>query len=292
MIDQRQKALQVALAASARAGGQGEGRIEALRQLGGGASKESWSFDFVTAERSVPMVLRVAPLSERFSGNGVLPIATEAALIREAYRDGLSVPEFFFELTPDAEVGEGYAMARLTGESVGPRILKSQTLHGARAGLARQCGMALAQLHALSRDHLPALPTAHPAVASQVLEDRFRATGQSRPVFELAFGWLSRNRPEPRPLALVHGDFRNGNLMVGPNGLVGILDWEQAHIGDPIEDLGWLCVESWRFQNPSQPVGGFGGYQDLIDGYAEAGGRAPSLGEIRYWEIYGSLRGA
>ena len=74
--------------------------------------------------------------------------------------------------------------------------------------------------------------------------------GEPHPAFELGLRWLAEARaPRPTPPALVHGDFRNGNFIVGPDGMRAVLDWELAHLGDPIEDLGWLCVKSWRFGN-------------------------------------------
>ena len=59
----------------------------------------------------------------------------------------------------------------------------------------------------------------------------------------------------------VHGDFRCGNLLVGPDGLRGVLDWELAHAGDPAEDIGWLCAPAWRFGGAGE-VGGFGALDD------------------------------
>jgi aminoglycoside phosphotransferase (APT) family kinase protein len=90
---------------------------------------------------------------------------------------------------------------------------------------------------------------------------------------------------------LVHGDFRNGNLMIHPeHGLVGVLDWELAHLGDPAEDLGWICVNSWRFGQWRQPVGGFGDYQVLLEGYAQAGGGEIPLARLQFWQALGSLK--
>jgi hypothetical protein len=87
----------------------------------------------------------------------------------------------------------------------------------------------------------------------------------------------------------VHGDFRNGNLIVGPDGVRAVLDWELAHLGDPLEDLGWLCVKAWRFGSPL-PVGGFGPVEDLVAGYERAGGRRVDLSALRWWEVLGTLR--
>src|SRR5690606_35893920 len=88
---------------------------------------------------------------------------------------------------------------------------------------------------------------------------------------------------------VVHGDFRNGNLMIDENGVTGVLDWELTHLGDPAEDLGWLCVKAWRFGSP-HPVGGFGPREDLLAGYAAAGGTPPTPEELRWWEVFGTLR--
>ncbi len=99
--------------------------------------------------------------------------------------------------------------------------------------------------------------------------------GEPHPAFELGLRWLADRVPDAPPEPeLVHGDYRNGNFIVGPEGIRAVLDWELAHLGDCIEDLGWLCVKSWRFGVPDKLVGGFG------DGRRPArrlrtGGRAP-----------------
>jgi len=102
--------------------------------------------------------------------------------------------------------------------------------------------------------------------------------------------WLRAHAPADTPrLSLVHGDFRNGNLVVGEDGLRAVLDWELAHLGDPMEDLGWLCVNSWRFGRHELPVGGFGTREQLFAGYAEAGGRVDAA-RVHYWEVLGTLK--
>ena len=122
-------------------------------------------------------------------------------------------------------------------------------------------------------------------------EEVYRATGAERPILELAFQYLRRRLPDPVEPVLLHGDFRNGNIMFDPEkGVAAILDWELAHIGDPAEDMGWICTNSWRFGRPDRPVGGFGDYADLLAGYAAAGGRPIDLPRVRYWQMLGSLR--
>ena len=114
-------------------------------------------------------------------------------------------------------------------------------------------------------------------------------SGHPHPTFELAFRWLERNRPPLQRPTLVHGDFRLGNLMIGADGLRAVLDWELAHLGDPMEDLGWLCVKAWRFGAP-KPVAGVGDYRDLIDAYAAESGLEVDPDVVHWWEVLGTLK--
>lgn len=78
--------------------------------------------------------------------------------------------------------------------------------------------------------------------------------------------------------------------MIGPGGVRAVLDWELAHIGDPMEDLGWICVNSWRFGRIDLPVGGFGTIEDLVSSYEAASGIRPGPAALRWWEIFGTMR--
>ena len=131
----------------------------------------------------------------------------------------------------------------------------------------------------------------------------YRASDAARPVFDYAFRWLEERLPaDPPTPRLVHGDFRNGNLIIDENGIAAVLDWEIAHIGDPIEDLGWLCVPSWRFgaldnagasvtaTSPlDQAAGGFGPLDALLDGYGSAGGDPVDPDRLHFWMVLGTL---
>ncbi len=88
----------------------------------------------------------------------------------------------------------------------------------------------------------------------------------------------------------MHGDFRTGNFIVGPEGLRAVLDWELAHLGDPVEDLGWFCVKSWRFGNVDRRAGGFGTAEELLAVYADASGRTVDPAHLHFWEVFGTLK--
>ena len=157
--------------------------------------------------------------------------------------------------------------------------------------MTAQCGSILAGIHRLDISdvkHLLADQSPLPQLNS--LEALYRSFNQPQPVFEFGLRWLRENAPSPVPLALVHGDFRNGNFVVNESGIAAVLDWELSHLGDPAEDLGWLCVRSWRFGRPDKTVGGFGDLPELLAAYEQAGGAAIDPQRVRYWQAFGTLR--
>ncbi len=254
------------------------------RRLSGGASLETWAFDL---DDGTPLILRRRP-DGAATRETALPLASEAALIRAADAAGTPTPSVVHVCAPADGLGEAYVMRRLEGETLGRRIVRDEAFTGVRPGLARRCGEVLAHIHAVPTQGLPELATSDARGELERYEAIYRQLDTRRPILEAAFRWLNAIAPPPpeRPV-LVHGDFRNGNLMIHPEGgLVGVLDWELAHLGDPAEDLGWICVNSWRFGEWKKPVGGLGDYADLLDGY----GGGISLERVRFWQALGSLK--
>ena len=252
------------------------GRVESLRRLSGGASRETWSFDLHRADGLDALILRRDPPHARRAGG----MQREAALFAAAGRVGVPVPELL-----DTD-GTSIVMRRIDGETIPRKILRDEAYASARPILARQCGEILARLHTLPADVVPGLEQRDQVAQWRATLDNL---GQPHPAFELAFRWLEANRPVAREPRLVHGDFRNGNLIVGPEGIRAVLDWELAHAGDPMEDLGWLCAKAWRF-GVDLPVGGFGTYDDLCDGYEDAGGGPVDRDALRWWEVVATLK--
>lgn len=262
--------------------------ITGLMRLSGGATQEIWRFDLDTPERSQPLIMRRAPGGDRRSQVGV-GLDVEAQLIAAARACGVPVPDVLHVLAAEEGLGHGFIMEFVAGETLGGRIVKAESLAGARETLAYSCGQILARIHTIDPGRFPSLAQQTPADLLEQWHAAYRREGVRRPVFDLAFHELSACPPPPVTARLVHGDFRNGNLMIGAEGVRAVLDWELAHIGDPMEDLGWLCVNSWRFGRIDKPVGGFGEYADLYAGYEAAGG---SLNRemATWWEMFGTLR--
>ena len=209
----------------------------------------------------------------------VMAVDVEADTLRLAHRMGMPVPEVH-GVTNDASYvgGPFFLTERIEGETIPRRVVRLVDDHpGLGERLARQCGDALARLHSASRSEVRQ-EISRPGDGTRVgqvmarLERDLSAMLQPSLAFRLAMKWLERNAPEDDELALVHGDFRNGNLIVGDDGLRGVLDWEACRIGDPMEDLAWVCTRMWRARVDHHEVGGFATRADLRAGYEEAGG--------------------
>ena len=265
-----------------------EVRIEELRRLSGGASRETWSFDAVLPDGSRRgLVLRRDPSSEV----GQTDRATEYEVVVAAARAGVPVPRTVALLSPDDDLGAGFIMDRVDGETIARRILRDDTFADARPVMAAQCGAIAARIHAIPLDDVPTLPMLDAAAQIEQQRAVLDTFGEPHPAFELGLRWLAERAPRSqRPTTLVHGDFRNGNFIVGSEGIRSVLDWELAHLGDPIEDLGWLCVKSWRFGVSDRLVGGFGELDDLVRAYRDAGGGDVDEDSIRFWVALGTVR--
>ena len=205
---------------------------------------------------------------------GEQTITSEAHVRDLAERAGVAVPHVEFVTEDPAYVGGPMMISAFTeGETVPRRVLRLvEATPGLGDTLAHQLGESLARLHSIEAEGPPGH---HPAEATLArLAAVVAGLPQHRPAMEHGLRWLRERLPDPpaRP-AIVHGDVRNGNLIVGPDGLRAVLDWELAAPGgDPIEDLAWPTVRMWRFGNDHLEVGGFAGRQALIDGYVSGGG--------------------
>ena len=260
----------------------GGAEIVDLRQLSGGASRETWSFAARAADdqRESLILQRQRPGSER-------DMAVEVAVLRVARTAGVPVAEVVASGPGDDALGAAYMVVRrVEGETIARKILRDEEFARARTVLPGQLGRALAALHQLPPAAVPELTSVDQV---QQYREALDLLGEPHPAFELAFRWLADRRPPPAGEAIVHGDFRLGNVIVDGDGLAAVLDWELAHVGDPMEDLGWLCVKAWRFGGRG-PVAGLGEYRDLFDAYSGASGRQVDPEVVRWWEVLGTLK--
>ncbi|WOJ95120.1 phosphotransferase family protein [Congregibacter variabilis] len=265
----------------------------ACEQLTAGASQETYQVVIETPSGTRQFALRRSqPLLDAESNVGNISLATEARLFELAGRAGIPGPKIHYVLQPEDGMGSGFLMDWVSGETLGQRIVRVKELADVRPRLAGECGRILGRIHAL--DWAAAgldteLPHTSPKALVTETWEIYRDLHVPVPMIDYCYRWLIDHAPGDSRTTLVHGDFRNGNLMVTPEGVAAVLDWELAQIGDPIRDLGWLCVNSWRFGKDALPVGGFGTVEDLLDGYRQVSGIDVSHAELKYWQVFGSF---
>ena len=260
-------------------------RVASLERLSGGASARMWRVRMRDDAGEQDAVLRCPRAGEEGMAIGA---AAEARVLRAAAAQGVPVPRVLAEVSGVAGIDDGYLMQRLDGEARPAALLRDDRYREARGRLVPDSARALARLHQAPTDGL-GLPVLGAAAQVELLEELHRGFGLPVPVFELALVWLKDNLPVEVSPRLVHGDFRLGNLLVDGAGLVAVLDWELAHLGDPVEDLGWLCVRAWRFAGPGAALG-LGSREELCAEYEAAGGGAVDPDRLRFWEVLGTLK--
>jgi aminoglycoside phosphotransferase (APT) family kinase protein len=272
----------------------GATKLLGAARLSGGASQETYRLDTERADGSrLSYALRRAPggrASERSAGKPGLE--AEARLMQAAREAGIPEPEIHWVLREDDALGVGFVMQWLEGETLGSRIVRSAELASVRPKLARQCGEILGRIHSLDLETTGIGQLLDPMTPAEFVEQTYAnylALDTPQPMIDYAAAWLRQHLPRNPRIALVHNDFRNGNLMVGPEGVRAVLDWEIAHLGDPVRDLGWMCVNSWRFGRSDLVVGGFGHIEDLLQGYRATSGVEVDPEHLKFWIVFGSF---
>ncbi|MCU0580112.1 MAG: phosphotransferase family protein, partial [Desulfobacterota bacterium] len=189
-------------------------------------------------------------------------------------------------------------MERIPGETLVRRLQRDDRYARARRLLPEQLGSSLARIHGLSGSgpHWDSLPRHFPGASPAAGELSFyedlleRLAPDPHPALELAIRWLRGHEPPARKPVLVHGDYRLGNVIFDETGLRAILDWELAHVGDPLEDVGYISVQAWRFGQRAKPIGGIAERAVFYEAYAAAGGAPLDAESLHYWEVFGNLK--
>ena len=246
-----------------------------------GAQRSTLFIDMERADGTQPAVAQISTGAVE-----TRPVTAEAELLRVVGRHGVPVPEVYAATDDLPGVGApAMIVSKAEGRTIPRHILRAIPDDATGDELARQCGAALARLHAIPPDEAPAIfETADAGRFVELQTERYRMLEQPRPAITYGLRWLADHAPEEAPITIVHGDLRNGNIVVDDDGLVAVLDWEVAQRSDPMQDLAWLCLRTWRFGEDHRTVGGFGSLDALVDGY-EAGGGTFRRAAFDWWSI-------
>ena len=257
----------------------GGARVDGLTRLSGGASRETWAF---TADGR-PLILRRDPPGRPGTPGSM---RREADAMRACVRARLRAPEVLMDDDGTLLGTAGLVMASVPGETLARRILRDDEYAKAREVLVTQLGEFLAGFHAIDPASVPGAEETDELARYWT---SYENVPDRSPTFEKAYEWLVANRPARTATTLVHGDLRMGNVIVDEQGLAAVIDWELVHVGDPVEDLAWLCVKAWRFGEPLE-VGGVGTVDQLIEAYEAAGGRPVDRDVFRWWLVQKTLQ--
>jgi aminoglycoside phosphotransferase (APT) family kinase protein len=224
-----------------------------------------------------------------------LSLENEHAVVHAANEATVRAPRTYGYL-PDVAGREAFVMERVVGESIGRKVVKAPELASARAKLPEQMADELAKIHAIDKSKLPFLPGGGEGPASsRVIERLYQevdSLDEPHPAIEWGLRWLKDHPPRHFGEVVVHGDFRIGNLLIAPEGLTAVIDWEFAHVGDPVEDLAWPLVRAWRFGQDTLHLGGIGPVEPYLERYRRSTGRDVDRASLFFWELMGNIKWA
>ena len=264
-----------------------------IEKLPGGSSNETWVIEYSEKKIQKKIILRrhYLGITNKQNPYPPLPLLIECDVMKLAQKYEVPVPKIIYKLKNDSPLSEGFFMEFVEGIALGNKIVENNSLKELRPNLASQCGSILAKIHSIPTSDTKKLTISLAPDELKKYQSIYRDFFWDIPVFNLSFKWLEKNLTHNKELCLLHGDYRNGNILISPaKGIMSVLDWELLHLGDPHEDLAWICVNSWRFGKIDLPVGGFGKRIDFYNAYEKLSGRKLNKKSLKFWEVMGSLK--
>lgn len=264
--------------------------------LAGGASRDTWFISILVNDEEQKIIMRRDLPTQMFED--ALTRKQEFHMMDAAYQEGVKVAKVRW-LCEDESVldGDFFIMDYVPGDSIGRRIISRDTFANAREVLPYQMAEELAKIHKidLNKSELSFLkrPSAGLSPSKEAIQEMIVLLddiGITNPVWEWTLRWAENNMPEAKPMTFIHGDFRLGNILVDETGLTAVIDWEFAHIGDPDEELGYLCMRDWRFGAGMKRAAGLTDRESFIKAYEAASGRTVNRVAVDWWEVMGNIR--
>ncbi len=273
--------------------------VTGLSRIHGGASRETYrlraSWQEGGTRRERPLILRRDPVASL--------IETERDLEYNAYRafhpTGLPVPEPFFLETDLKWLDRPFFVMEQIEDCVAGSAFSADPYGVHREKIGRQFWTHLGKIAGADPKKIgfagggaadPRKSWLHELEKWEKVIDEDELMPQ--PIARAAIRWMKRNPPPPSPkISVVHGDYRTGNFLYNGEGEIkAILDWEMAHLGDPLEDVAWAADPLWAFENAERP-GGMIPREEAFRLWEEASGLKVDPARLRWWEIFNSLKG-
>ncbi len=271
-------------------------QITDAKPLAGGASRDTWFLEIQVGDETQKIILRRDLPTQMF--DDALTRRQEFQLMDAAYKHGVKVAKMLWACDDESVLGSPFfIMDYVEGISIGRKVISLPEMASARAVLPQQMAEELAKIHSLdvSANQLDFLarPQAGRTPAEEAMHQMLTILDDleiHNPTWEWALRWAQNHQPDPNPLSFIHGDFRIGNLLVDETGLTAVIDWEFGHLGNPDEELGYLCMRDWRFGQNDKRAAGLTDRETFLTAYEKFSGRSVSRESVDWWELMGNIR--
>ena len=271
-----------------------------LARMSGGASRETWTFDVAWRENGRTIdrgcVLRRDPESSLLEAGITTDRSFEFRTVKALEDLPIPLPRMYWLDAEGKALGRpSLVMERMAGQASPPAFPPGMDA-AFREKIATQFIDILSQVHradwkarGLSFLGVPAAGKDAALRQVRLWEQVYeRRRPEANPILGAAFGWLEAHAPESDRVTLVHGDFRTGNYLYDEaGGITAMLDWELAHLGDPMEDLGWASMKFW---SGAGLAGGLIEAEDLFHRYESASGVPVDRERIFFYQVLGNVK--
>ncbi len=276
----------------------GEPRIEGVERLGAGSSREMYRCRVSRPSDERRIILRMDP-----PGQGLVAASerrVEYGVIAALRDTQIPVPEVFWLEEDPAHMGAPFfAMTEITGCETDGALFASEPFASLRGSVGRDKWSIMGRLARLDPAELGITGLFAPNDPAQVWREQLDfweamlAANRlgTQPVTAATIRHLRRNPPSPpKQIALVHGDYRTGNFLFGPDGHVhAVLDWEMAHLGDPLEDLAYSLTRQYASAD-GLLAGNFAKQEQAIDWWEQASGLKVDPHALLWWRLFTTVK--
>lgn len=249
-----------------------------------GNAREPWSFTATWDGQRTRCVMLV----KAAAGQLETTLRPEFDTIAALHGQGVPVARALWCDDTDAGIGAAFFVTEWVPGSADTRLLRrAEGVDQVRA-VALQLAQAAARLHQLDVAPFGHLnPTATTEAAATQLgywaELFQRQRMEAHPALVYAVTWLRRHLPHAQRVSVVHGDLRFGNVLYDGDRLTALLDWEMTHLGDPIEDLGWVYRSLW---SPERALP----FSEFLAAYRDAGGGEVDPQHLRWYQVFAEVK--
>lgn len=264
--------------------------LQGLVRSAGGLSRENWSFDVTWTDAAGPHAHRLMLMRDAAGTLLNTERTREFAVLMALADTGVPAPKVHWMDAPGRRLGApSVVMERMPG-SCDYMVLNGADPLEARLALARAFIELMANIQAVDwrtlglADSL-GLPDGAPSLheLSHWEAEYRKAQLEPHPELDYVLTWLKRRAPQAEAIVLVHGDFKPGNALIDGGRISAKLDWETAHLGDPLEDLGWVTnpVRKREHQIPRHWE-----RREIVNAYRELTGRKVLEADLLWWNVF------